>query len=95
MYAYIATGVTFVVGFVLRARGWRWWPAFCVSCLPAPIFVAAIALMKLEGWEWWPVAIIFGSLYGAASGALGVIAATVVRRVRSPKHSSSESSHGA
>jgi len=95
MAAYIVIAVAFAIGFVLRLRGWRWWAAFFASCLAVPVFIVVLVLMKLDGWEWWPVAITFGSLYGAASGALGVLAATVTRKARHPKNPSPESGRGA
>ena len=68
--AYFVIASAFVIGFTLRALNWRWWFAWVTSALVVPIFVLAIVLMKIEGWEWWPVAIVFGSIYGAAAGAL-------------------------
>ena len=78
--ALVAIACAFVIGFVLRARGWRWWLALAVSWLVVPTFVLGVALLQLQGSEWWPVAIIFGSMYGAASGALGVVIAAAIRR---------------
>jgi ABC-type Fe3+ transport system permease subunit len=78
--AIIAIALAFAVGFALRMRGRQFWVAFCASCLVVPVFMFATVVLKLDGWDWWPVAIIFGSLYGAISGALGVLAAMLVRR---------------
>ena len=95
MGAYAALAVAFVVGFVLRTLGWPWWSAFCASCFVVPVFIVAVFLMRLDGWEWWTIAVIFGSLYGAASGALGVLAAAMVGKVRNPKNPSPGSGHAA
>jgi len=80
--AIVAIACAFVIGFILCARGFRWWFALAISWLVIPTFVLGVAFLQLQGYEWWPVAIIFGSMYGAASGALGVGLAAAIRRKR-------------
>jgi hypothetical protein len=80
--AYIALVGAFLIGFVLHVLGWQWWRAWALSCLVMPFFIMGTVVLQLDGWEWWPVAIFFGSIYGAASGAVGVLAAVALRRAR-------------
>ena len=82
MASLIAVAVAFFVGFVVRACGYKWWRAFVLSVLVVRLFIGTIVALQLGGWEWWPIALFFGSLYGAASGAAGVLVASLIRRRR-------------
>lgn len=79
MAVYVAVATAFAVGFALRAWSYRWWAAFAVSCLVVPVFILGVVLLQLDGWEWWSIALIFGGLYGAAAGGLGVLVAAVAK----------------
>lgn len=82
MAAYAAIVAAFVLGLYLHLRGARWWVALGFACLVVPAFVLVVALFELPGWEWWEVALIFGTLYGAAAACAGVALAHIIRRRR-------------
>ena len=82
MAAVVAIAAAFAVGLFLRARGHKWWRAFALSFLVVPLFIGVTVVLQLEGWDWWPIALFFGSMYGAASGAAGVLIASLLRRRR-------------
>ena len=80
MAALVTIALAFVLGFVLRAHGHKWWRALFASCLVVPLFIGAVVILRVEGWEWWPIALIFGGLYGAGAGAAGVLIASLWKR---------------
>lgn len=83
MAAYLAVFGAFVVGGLRCALTKRKMLSWLASCIIVPAFVL-IAEFVLPyqggGASMWPIALIFGGLYGAIAGAVGVGAASWLNR---------------
>jgi len=60
----------FLVGLGLRLRGKHWFRAWLAASAVIPVSISAVELLQTSGW--FGVALFFGTLYGIASGGVGV-----------------------
>lgn len=80
MPAFLSVTLAFVIGFLLRSRGWKWWSAWLLSSTIVPTFVLFVEFAteyRGGGASMWPIALAFGGLIGICVGGAGVLAATI------------------
>jgi hypothetical protein len=85
MPAIVALIITFFVGLVLRLRSMHMFKAWLLSCCVIPIFVlfSEFVLPYMGGGaSMWPIALLFGGIFGAISGGLGTIIASIYLKIR-------------
>jgi hypothetical protein len=83
--AYATLVLAFLVGLGFRVLRWRWWSAWLASCAVMPAFILfAEFVLPYQGGgaSMWPIAMIFGGIYGAMAGGLGVIVGWRIHALR-------------
>lgn len=70
----------FLVGLGLRVRGKHWFRSWFFASLVIPISISVAELLQPSGW--YGVALFFGTLYGVASGGIGVLIGWLATRKR-------------
>jgi hypothetical protein len=85
MPAIVALIIAFLIGLVLRICGRHMLIAWLFSCCVIPVFVLTsefILPYMGGGASMWPIALLFGGIYGAISGGLGTIVASIYLKLR-------------
>ncbi len=85
MPAIVALIIAFLVGLVVKLRGMHMLNAWFLSCCVIPVFVLLsefILPYMGGGASMWPIALLFGGIYGAISGCLGTIVASIYLKLR-------------
>jgi hypothetical protein len=70
----------FLVGLGLRLRGKHWFRAWVAASLVIPVSISVVEFFQPSGW--YGVALFFGTLYGVASGSVGVLIGWLATRKR-------------
>jgi hypothetical protein len=81
LFALIAIGVAFAVGLSIQLKYRKSITAMILSFLVVPsyVVVSEYLLPYLGGGaSFFPIAIVFGTIYGAIAGCLGVLAAVMI-----------------
>lgn len=83
MLALIAIFAALLLPFVLIRTRVRPVFAWLVSCLVVPgfvLFTEFVLPYSGGGASMWPIAVVFGTIYGAAAGAVGTLIASKVEK---------------
>jgi len=80
IFLLVALLASFLVGLGLRLRGAHWLRAWIAASVVIPVLILIVDLLQPSGWL--GVALIFGTLYGVASGGVGVLIGWLATRNR-------------